>query len=56
MRGVAKAAGLFVLLLVLLVLVWLWMRPGRGTTGEVSTHFRWLGPYDRIVVDGFDDP
>ncbi|MBV8806447.1 MAG: CreA family protein [Sinobacteraceae bacterium] len=32
------------------------MRPGQGTTGEVSTHFRWLGPNDKIVVDGFDDP
>jgi CreA protein len=28
----------------------------RGTTGQVSTKFRWLGPNDRIVVDGFDDP
>jgi CreA protein len=42
--------------LALLFLVWLWLRPGRGTTGEVSTRFRWLGPNDRIVVDGFDDP
>jgi CreA protein len=42
--------------LVLLFAAWLWIRPGRGTTGEVSTHFRWLGPNDRIVVDGFDDP
>ena len=31
-------------------------RPDRGTTGEVSTNFRWLGPNDKIVVDGFDDP
>jgi CreA protein len=31
-------------------------RPERGTTGEVSTNFRWLGPNDKIVVDGFDDP
>ena len=42
--------------MVLLFVLWLWIRPGRGTTGEVSTHFRWLGPNDRIVVDGFDDP
>lgn len=56
MTRIVKAAGVFVLLLVLLFLVWLWIRPGRGTTGEVSTHFRWLGPNDRIVVDGFDDP
>jgi CreA protein len=36
--------------------VWLWSRPERGTTGQVSTRFRMLGPNDRIVVDGFDDP
>jgi len=45
-----------VLVLVLLFAVWLWLRPSRGTTGEVSTNFRWLGPNDKIVVDGFDDP
>jgi CreA protein len=22
----------------------------------INTHFRWLGPNDKIVVDGFDDP
>jgi len=31
-------------------------RPGRGTTGAVNTKFRLLGPDDKIVVDGFDDP
>ncbi|MGA8831242.1 MAG: CreA family protein [Desulfomonilaceae bacterium] len=35
---------------------WVLSRPERGTTGSVSTHFRWLGPNDKIVVDGFDDP
>ncbi len=35
---------------------WLISRPDRGTTGAVSTQFRWLGPNDKIVVDGFDDP
>jgi CreA protein len=35
---------------------WLLSRPDRGATGEVSTNFRWLGPNDKIVVDGFDDP
>ena len=40
----------------LLFAVWIWSRPERGTTGQVSTRFRWLGPNDRIVVDGFDDP
>jgi len=31
-------------------------RPERGTTGSVNTKFRLLGPSDKIVVDGFDDP
>jgi len=35
---------------------WVFSRPERGTTGEVSTNFRWLGPNDKIVVDAFDDP
>jgi CreA protein len=56
MRRVASIAGVILLVVVLLFAVWLWIRPGRGTTGEVSTHFRWIGPNDRIVVDGFDDP
>src|ERR1700742_81359 len=43
-------------LLLLIVGVWIWSRPERGTTGQVSTHFRLLGPNDRIAVDGFDDP
>jgi len=28
----------------------------RGTTCSFSTNVRWLGPNDKIVVDGFDDP
>src|SRR5579871_6670722 len=56
MQRVGRIAGVFLLILVLLLALWLWLRPGRGTTGEVSTRFRWLGPNDRIVVDGFDDP
>jgi CreA protein len=43
-------------LLIAIVIVWIWSRPERGTTGQVSTNFRWLGPNDRIDVDGFDDP
>jgi CreA protein len=54
-RKVAVIASL-VALIALAVLFYLWIRPHRGTTGEVSTHFRWLGPNDRIVIDGFDDP
>jgi CreA protein len=52
-----------VLLLSALILVlmlgfgwWVISRPERGKTGEVSTKFRWVGPNDKIVVDGFDDP
>ena len=56
MRRVASIAGVFLLLVVLIFVLWLWLRPGRGTTGEVSTNFRWLGPNDKIAVDGFDDP
>ena len=56
MRRLAPTLGIIVLVGVLVFAIWLWIRPSRGTTGEISTHFRWLGPNDRIVVDGFDDP
>jgi CreA protein len=56
MRKAGAIAGIIVLLLVLGFALWIWSRPERGTTGQVSTRFRWLGPNDRIVVDGFDDP
>jgi CreA protein len=56
MRRVTSIAGVFLVVVVLIFALWLWLRPGRGTTGEVSTNFRWIGPNDRIVVDGFDDP
>jgi CreA protein len=55
-----KKFGMYVAgILVLAVLglgLWIWTRPDRGTTGEVSTRFRLLGPNDKVVVDGFDDP
>jgi len=55
-----KKTGMMLVAGVLLVLVtsgwWLFSRPERGTTGSVSTQFRWLGPNDKIVIDGFDDP
>jgi CreA protein len=35
---------------------WVFSRPERGATGSVSTRFRWLGPNDKIVIDGFEDP
>jgi catabolite regulation protein CreA len=46
----------FAFVLVLALVLWIWSRPERGTTGQVRTNFRWLGPNDRIAVDGFDDP
>jgi len=48
--------GACALVLVLAFALWLWSRPERGATGQVSTRFRWLGPNDKIAVDGFDDP
>jgi CreA protein len=46
-----------VILLVVVLFGWrLFSRPERGTTGSVSTTFRWLGPNDKIVIDSFDDP
>ncbi len=56
MRRIGAIAAAAVLLGVLVLALWLWSRPERGTTGQVSTRFRWLGPNDRIAVDGFDDP
>jgi len=44
------------MLIAILAGVWVFSRPERGTTGSVSTRFRFLGPNDKIVVDGFDDP
>ena len=55
-----KKIGITIFAVVLLVVGsvgwWFFSRPDRGTTGSVSTNFRWLGPNDKIVVDGFDDP
>ena len=56
MRKVALWAVSVLVALLLIVVLWVWTRPERGATGEVSTRFRWLGPNDRIAVDGFDDP
>jgi CreA protein len=56
MRTIGVTLGVGLLVLVLALVVWIWSRPERGTTGQVSTNFRWLGPNDRIAVDGFDDP
>jgi CreA protein len=56
MKRVAIIIGAAILLVILLFGGWFFSRPERGTTGSISTHFRWLGPNDKIVVDGFDDP
>jgi CreA protein len=56
MRKFGLIVGGSALLIVILFGVWIFSRPERGTTGAVSTKFRLLGPNDKIVVDGFDDP
>lgn len=56
MRKLGLILGAGVLLVVVLFGLWIVSRPDRGTTGSVNTKFRLLGPDDKIVVDGFDDP
>ena len=56
MKKIWIALGCVLILFVALLGWWLGSRPERGATGSVSTKFRWLGPNDKIVVDGFDDP
>ena len=56
MRRLGLILGTAVVLVVILFSVWIISRPERGTTGAVSTKFRLLGPNDKIVIDGFDDP
>ena len=56
MRRLGLILGTVVVLVVVLLSVWIIARPERGTTGAVNTKFRLLGPDDKIVVDGFDDP
>src|ERR1700751_5634203 len=56
MRKLGLILGAGVLLVIVLFGLWIFARPERGTTGSVSTRFRLLGPNDKIVVDGFDDP
>jgi CreA protein len=56
-NGTLKIALIALLVLAIALPAWWFLtRPERGSTGEVSTRFRWLGPNDKIVVDGFDDP
>ena len=56
MKKVRIIVGTVILLVIALFGRRLGSRPERRTTGSVSTQFRWLGPNDKIVVDGFDDP
>jgi len=56
MKRVVIIIGAGICLVIVLFGWWFFSRPDRGTTGSVSTNFRWLGPNDKIVVDGFDDP
>ncbi len=56
MKKIGVIVGGVILLVIVLFGWWIFSRPDRGTTGSVDTQFRWLGPNDKIVVDGFDDP
>ncbi|MGB8335165.1 MAG: CreA family protein [Desulfobacterales bacterium] len=56
MKRVVIILGAGICLIIVLFGWWFFSRPERGTTGSISTNFRWLGPNDKIVVDGFDDP
>ena len=56
MKRLRLIVAAFGLAIVILAGWWIFSRPERGTTGAVSTRFRMLGPNDKIVVDGFDDP
>ena len=56
MKRIGIILGVGILLVVVLFGWWILSRPERGTTGSVSTRFRLIGPNDKIVIDGFDDP
>jgi CreA protein len=56
MRRLLFILGSALALLLVLFVWWIASQPDRGTTGEVSTKFRILGPNDKIVIDAFDDP
>ena len=56
MRKLGLIFGAGALLVLVFLGMWIVSRPERGTTGSVNTKFRLLGPDDKIVVDGFDDP
>jgi CreA protein len=56
MKRVLIIIGAVLLVFVVLFTWWIVSRPERGATGSISTKFRWIGPNDSIVVDGFNDP
>jgi CreA protein len=56
MRKLGLILGAGALLVLVVLGLWIGTRPERGSTGSVNTKFRLLGPNDKIVVDGFDDP
>ncbi len=56
MKKIKIILGAGIILVIALFGWWLFSRPERGTTGSISTNFRWLGSNDEIVIDGFDDP
>ncbi len=56
MKRILTIVGAIILVVAILFGWWVLNRPERGTTGSVSTNFRWLGPNDKIVVDSFEDP
>jgi CreA protein len=56
MKKILIIIGTGILMVIVFWGWWLFSRPERGTTGSMSTQFRWIGPNDKIVVDGFDDP
>ena len=56
MKRVGIIFGAGILLAIVLFGWWFFSRPEHGTTGSINTNFRWLGPNDKILVDGFDDP
>jgi CreA protein len=55
-KRIGLILGAALLLAAVLVVWWFLDRPSRGTVGSVSTRFRIIGPNDKIVIDGFDDP
>ena len=56
MKKILIIIGAVIVLIIVSFTWWIASRPDRGETGSISTRFRWIGPNDSIVIDGFDDP